>query len=131
MRDGSVENLGTSMTNISDADWSKEHYFVCPDERCGHKWFTDDPLDYNCPKCGLERCAPSWHPRQFDEAMKLYYQARKAGEKLDMIYECDYCGGEFNESEVVPVVDEHLPGEVFCSPECVVKRLWNLGEMLR
>ena len=57
--------------HVSDEDWNKEYYFVCVDPQCEHEWYTDDPLNYNCPKCGLQRCAEAWRPRKFDESMEV------------------------------------------------------------
>lgn len=56
----------------------RKYYWQCVDSRCDAEWYSDNPEDWTCPKCGLERCAESWHPREFDAFTNALKEGSKA-----------------------------------------------------
>jgi hypothetical protein len=78
-----VGNQGWGGREVSDEDWNKEHYFVCVYQSCRFEWYTDDPNDSYCPKCGTGPCCESWHPRRFDEAYDQVTGKNASSDKED------------------------------------------------
>ena len=54
-----------------EADRRFPRYWRCPNSSCDAEWYSWSYFDWTCPRCSQERCAESWHPEDFAEAMKI------------------------------------------------------------
>lgn len=59
-----------------------KYYWRCVDLQCDAEWYSDDPEDWTCPKCGCDRCANSMHPDDFDRMIEIVFGgAHDGGQK--------------------------------------------------
>lgn len=59
-----------------------KHYWQCPNAQCDAEWYSNNPKDYYCPKCGVGPCAESWHPDDFDDYIKKIYSNKDEEEEI-------------------------------------------------